>query len=145
MVLLKKAQTETIGLVVIVIILAFILIFALQFLTKDKGNELNERYSKLNADNLRSVILKTNLCNDVNIKDEIISCNDFSFTRCQDFNCEKLNVIIKEIIQGSVKNNYEFLAGNIKLNNGTCLNKDTISSSTQPLALTDINVSLRLC
>ena len=145
MVLLKKAQTETIGLVVIVIILAFILIFALQFLTKDKGNELNERYSKLNADNLRSVILKTNLCNDVNIKDEIISCNDFSFTRCRDFNCEKLNVIIKEIIQGSVKNNYEFLAGNIKLNNGTCLNKDTISSSIQPLALTNINVSLRLC
>ena len=145
MVLLKKAQTETIGLVVIVIILAFILIFALQFLTKDKGNELNERYSKLNADNLRSVILKTNLCNDVNIKDEIISCNDFSFTRCSDINCEKLNLIIKEIIQGSVKNNYEFLAGNIKLNNGTCLNKDTISSSIQPLALTNINVSLRLC
>ena len=143
MVLLRKAQIETVGLVIIVIILAFTLIFALQFINKDKGNKLNENYLKLNADNLRSTILKTTI-NNCNIKDEIINCNNFNQAICLE-NCDKLNLIIKEIIQASVKNNYEFDAGNIKLVNGSCLNKDIITSSIQPLALTDIKVSLKLC
>lgn len=143
MVLLRKAQIETVGLVIIVIILAFTLIFALQFINKDKGNKLNENYLKLNADNLRSTILKTTI-NNCDIKDEIINCNNFNQAICLE-NCDKLNLIIKEIIQASVKNNYEFNAGNIKLVNGSCLNKDIITSSIQPLALTDIKVSLKLC
>jgi len=143
MVLLRKAQIETVGLVIIVIILAFTLIFALQFINKDKGNKLNENYLKLNADNLRSTILKTTI-NNCNIKDEIINCNNFNQAICLE-NCDKLNLIIEEIIQASVKNNYEFDAGNIKLVNGSCLNKDIITSSIQPLALTDIKVSLKLC
>ena len=143
MVLLRKAQIETAGLVIIVIILAFTLIFALQFINKDKGNKLNENYLKLNADNLRSTILKTTI-NNCDIKDEIINCNNFNQANCLE-NCDKLNSIIKEIIQASVKNNYEFDAGNIKLVNGSCLDKDIITSSIQPLALTDIKVSLKLC
>ena len=143
MVLLRKAQIETVGLVIIVIILAFTLIFALQFINKDKGNKLNENYLKLNADNLRSTILKTTI-NNCDIKDEIINCNNFNQAICLE-NCDKLNLIIKEIIQASVKNNYEFDAGNIKLVNGSCLDKDIITSSIQPLALTDIKVSLKLC
>ena len=143
MVLLRKAQIETAGLVIIVIILAFTLIFALQFINKDKGNKLNENYLKLNADNLRSTILKTTI-NNCDIKDEIINCNNFNQAICLE-NCDRLNSIIREIIQASVKNNYEFDAGNIKLVNGSCLDKDIITSSIQPLALTDIKVSLKLC
>ncbi|MEK6862627.1 MAG: hypothetical protein AABW57_00480 [Nanoarchaeota archaeon] len=143
MVLLRKAQIETVGLVIIVIILAFTLIFALQFINKDKGNKLNENYLKLNADNLRSTILKTTI-NNCDIKDEIINCNNFNQAICLE-NCDRLNSIIREIIQASVKNNYEFDAGNIKLVNGSCLDKDIITSSIQPLALTDIKVSLKLC
>lgn len=143
MVLLRKAQIETMGLVIIVIILAFTLIFALQFINKDKGNKLNENYLKLNADNLRSTILKTTI-NNCNIKDEIINCNKFNQAICLE-NCDKLDLMIKEIIQASVKNNYEFDAGNIKLINGSCLNKDIITSSIQPLASTDIKIVLKLC
>lgn len=143
MVLLKKAQIETMGLVIIVIIIAFVFIFALQFINKNESNKLNERALQLNADNLRSVILKTNI-NSCNIKDEIISCNNFNNAVCLE-NCEKLNLVIKEIIEKSVKNNYEFSAGKIKLNDKNCLNKDIITSSIQPLALTDIKVNLKLC
>ncbi|MEK6841375.1 MAG: hypothetical protein AABX45_02160 [Nanoarchaeota archaeon] len=143
MVLLRKAQIETVGLVIIVIILAFTLIFALQFINKDKGNKLNENYLKLNADNLRSTILKTTI-NNCDIKDEIINCNNFNQAICLE-NCDRLNSIIREIIQASVKNNYEFDAGNIKLVNGSCLDKDIITSSIQPLALTDIKIVLKLC
>ena len=142
MALLKKAQIETMGLVIIVVIIAFAFIFALQFINKD-DNKLNERHLQLNADNLRSTILKTNI-NTCNIKDEIISCNNFNTPICLE-NCEELNLIIKEIIEKSIENNYEFAAGKIKLNNKNCFNKDVITSSIQPIALTDIKVSLKLC
>src|SRR3989344_1761960 len=83
MVLLKKAQVETVGLVIIVIIITFALIFGLQFMTRDKGNELNERYLQLNADNMRSVIMKTTI-NNCNIKDEIINYETFDDVACFD-------------------------------------------------------------
>src|SRR3989344_4154924 len=108
MALLKKAQIETMGLVIIVVIIAFAFIFALQFINKN-DNKLNERNLQLNADNLRSTILKTNI-NTCNIKDEIISCNNFNTPICLE-NCEELNLIIKEIIEKSIENNYEFAAG----------------------------------
>ena len=101
--LLKKAQIETLGLVVIIIILAFALIFALQFILKNDSSKLNERYLQLNADNLRNTVLKTTI-NGNSIKDEIVFCNNNQ-------NCDELNLIIKEIIESSIKNNYEFNAG----------------------------------
>src|SRR3989344_906013 len=142
MVLLKKAQTEALGLVIIVVILAFALIFALQFIGED-NNKVNERYLKLNADNLRSVILKTNI-NTCNIKDEILNCNEINQPVCLE-NCNQLNFIIKNIIESSIKNDYEFFAGDIKLNRGNCLNKNILSSSVQPFPNSNINVSIRLC
>jgi hypothetical protein len=146
MVLLRKAQIETMGLVIIVIILVFAFVFALQFINKSNDNKLNERHLQLNADNLRSVILKTTI-NNCNIKDEIINCNNFNQANCLE-SCDNLNLIIKGIIENSInakKNNYEFIAGNIKIINQVCSNKDIITSSVQPLASTDIKVSLRLC
>ncbi|AJF62624.1 MAG: hypothetical protein QT11_C0001G0481 [archaeon GW2011_AR20] len=143
MVLLKKAQVETVGLVIIVIIITFALIFGLQFMTRDKGNELNERYLQLNADNMRSVIMKTTI-NNCNIKDEIINYETFDDVACFD-NEEELKLTIRQIIESSLKNDYGFSAGKIDLKKGSCENKDTITSSIQPLALTNIKVSLRLC
>ena len=143
MVLLKRAQTETVGLVIIIIIIAFSLIFALQFLTKSNDNKINEQYLKLNADNLRSVILKTTISS-CNIKDEIISCNNFNAANCLE-SCEKLNLVIKDIIEKSIRNNYEFSAGNINLKKGDCLNKNKQASSVQPFPETQITVSIKLC
>lgn len=140
----KRSQIETMGLVIIIIILVFALIFVLQFIIKPEPNKLNERHLQLNSDNLRSAILKTNVCKDVSIKDEIINCNNFNRANCLE-NCDKLNLIIKEIIQVSVKNNYEFDAGNINIKDEGCSGKDLQSSSTQPLALTDIKVNIKLC
>lgn len=142
MVLLKKAQVETVGLVVIVIIIAFSFIFALQFIIKSPDNKINERYLQLNADNLRSVILKTNV-NQCTIKDELISCNNYNTATCLQ-SCNDLNLVIQKIIENSIKNNYEFLAGNINLKKGNC-DKDIISSSIQPFPDIDFNVSLKLC
>ena len=142
MVLLKKSQIEAMGLVIIIAILSFVLIFALQFINKEKDNKLNERYMQLNADNLRSVILKTTI-NKCNIKDEIVNCNSGN-SLCFE-NCDKLKEIIKEIIENSVKNNYEFNAGNINLVKGNCLNENIQTSSIEPIAQTEIKIDLKLC
>jgi len=138
----KKAQTEIIGLVIIVIILSFALVFGLQFLNK-QDNKIQERYLQLNADNLRSSLLKTNICNQITIKDEIINCEN-GISSCLE-NCQKFDEKIKELIELSTKNDYEFLINNKVIKNRGCLNKDVFSSSIQPIASTEIKVSLRLC
>src|SRR3989344_2069864 len=138
----KKSQIETIGLVIIVILIAFIFIISLFFITKPRAS-LNENYLKLNADNLRSTILKTNLCQNISIKDEIINCNS-GFFLCNNLNsCQDLNNVIKDIIENSVRNNYEFSAGNIVVKKDIC--REVQASSIQPLANTNIEVSLKLC
>ena len=71
MVLLRKGQVETIGLVVIVILLIFIGIFALSFSIKEK--EVNEDILTLKANSLRSSLLKTTICN-ITIKEELGNC-----------------------------------------------------------------------
>ena len=75
---IKKAQMETMGLVIIVVILAFVLIFVLQIITKPEQNNLQDQYLQLQANNLRNMILKTTLCQDTTIKDEILNC-EFNF------------------------------------------------------------------
>ena len=138
----KKSQIETMGLVIIVILIAFIFITSLFFITKPRAS-LNENYLKLNADNLRSTILKTNLCQNISIKDEIINCNS-GFFLCDNLNgCQDLNNVIKEIIESSVRNNYEFSAGNVVVKKDVC--SEVQASSIQPLANTNIEVRLKLC
>ena len=142
---MKKAQVETIGLVIIVALLAFILVFVLQGLAKPIQDNLNLRYLQLNADNLRSVILKTNVC-ELSIKDEIINCNNLNEVQCNNLqNCNELNNVIKEIIENSLNTtkNYKFKAGNILVEKGTCRN--VISSSSEPIPNNDINVVIEIC
>ena len=141
MVLLRKSQTEIIGLVIIVALLAFILIFVLVINSKQDSSLKND-YLQLNADNLRSTLLKADACKDYSIKDEIIICNEFQNSNCFS-DCDKVNNLIKKIIENSLKNNYKFEAGNIKLSKGSCLEK--ITASKQPLPYSNVEVSLELC
>ncbi len=143
---MKKAQTETIGLVIIVSLLAFILIFVLQILNKPVDNSLNDHYLQLNADNLRSVILKTNVCKDVSIKDELISCNSGN-PECPILNndCNNLKNIIKPIIENSlnINRNYKFSAGTIIVQKGNC--KNFYTAASEPIPYSSLNISLGIC
>ena len=149
MALLKKAQVETFGLVIIVILLSFILIFALKFITKPKQSNLEENYLQLQANNLRSVILKTNLCPETMIKEEIINCQ-FNDPSCS--SCEFLEAKIKEIIEISIQSNvnYEFIVDDSNTgqlfkvsSQDPCTNP--ITAVSEPFAGTNIKVSLKLC
>ena len=143
---MKKAQVETIGLVVIVALLAFILVFVLQISLQPKQNTLQSRYMQLNADNLRSSLLKTTLCQDTNLREEILSCNDFSQPTCSNLNsCEDLENTIKTIIENSlnVTRNYKFEAGNILVSKGTC--KNTFTATQEPIPNSNIVIKLEIC
>ena len=143
---MKKAQIETMGLVIIVALLAFILVFVLQILAKPSPSNLNTRYLQLNADNLRSSILKTTICENVNIKDEILNCNDFNDVQCDNLqDCNALKNVIKTIIEDSlnVTRSYEFKAGNVLLKEGTCTN--VYAAASEPIPYSEINVMLSIC
>jgi hypothetical protein len=119
MVLLRKGQVETMGLVIIVILLIFIGIFALSFSIKDK--EINEDILTLKANSLRSSLLKTNICN-ITIKDEIGNCF-YNRPRCLD-SCDSLNNVIDSIIKNSLEGEkYYFKFKDIEL--GSCVDKVT--------------------
>jgi len=119
MVLLRKGQVETIGLVVIVILLIFIGIFALSFSIKEK--EVNEDILTLKANSLRSSLLKTTICN-ITIKEELGNCV-YDNPQCLD-NCGSLNTLIGNIVSDSLEGEkYYFEFNNIEL--GSCIDKIT--------------------
>ncbi|MBS3143574.1 hypothetical protein J4446_01710 [Candidatus Woesearchaeota archaeon] len=96
---MKKGQTETVGLVIIVILLIFIAIFALSFSIKPKQE--NDDILKLKANALRASVLKTNLCGSVSVKDELENCID-GYNECID--CGELSSEVVNIIKNSLEN-----------------------------------------
>jgi len=99
---MKKGQTEIIGLVIIVILIVFIAIFALSFSIKPKQE--TEDILKLKASSLRSSILKTTLCEGVDIKNGIENCIVDSSTGCPT-ECGGLGEVIEDIIIKSLEAN----------------------------------------
>ena len=115
---LQRGQVETIGLV-IVILLLFIGIFALSFSVKDE--EVDENILTLKANALRSSLLKTSICN-ITIKDEIGNCIDNSPECFSD--CPQFNLVVEGILKDSLENEgYSFKSGNVKM--GNCADKIT--------------------
>ena len=131
---MKKGQIETMGLVIIVILLVFIAIFALSFMIKPKQE--SEDILKLKANALRSSLLKTNLCEGVTVKDELESCNDYSL--CFD-SCDYLEGEVVKIIKGSLeKEKYYFKYKDIEL--GNCVEK--ITAVSQNIGGDDVEFAL---
>jgi hypothetical protein len=126
---MKKAQIEIMGLVIIVVLLVFIAVFSLPFIIKEKSKALNEDYLQLYANNLRSVVLNTNLCDSGNVMDEIISCY-YGAPICLE-DCNDIEDKIREIIESSLdeKINYKFTIDEMIVSNGECTEKVTSSKA----------------
>jgi len=130
---MSKGQIESVGLVIIVIILVLAVVFTIPFLTDDSDiQSLNEQYLTLKADNTISVLLSTTLENcQKTIKEELSSCLTYQETSCFT-SCDELQVTIDQILTSSMPKNtyYNVLVGNNKqltISKGSCLN--TITSS----------------
>jgi hypothetical protein len=143
---LKKGQVETMGLVMIVILLVIIGLFALKLsISNPNEDEFETEYLQLKANSLRDTIVESSVCS-ISVKDEIVNCRN-NFTECFS-NCEELKEHIFYIINSSLENNieYKFEAkgeGYNMIIGKDCRNK--ISSTIQPIALTDVKVKIEVC
>jgi len=141
---MAKGQLESLGLVLIVLLLAVLLVFALPFILKS-DNQKEDDTLRLKADALRNVLLQTDLCPDVSVKEEILNC-EFNNPKCLE-SCDKLGSKVDEMIKTVLEPNviYEFRVDGrnaIKVGNVSCLN--TFSSASQPLS-ENSKVILTLC
>ena len=131
----SRGQIETVGLVVIVVMILVIGIFALSFAVKEKA--VNEDILTLKANALRSSLLKTSVCN-ITIKDEIGNCI-YNNPQCFD-SCNRLKEVVDEVIMSSLENeNYYFKVKGIEL--GACPEKITSISEV----VRGENIEIALC
>ena len=143
----KKAQIESIGLVLIVILIILAVIFTLPLLLNNQDIiSLNQQYLQLKADSTLSVLLAANPkeCNS-NLEKELSNCLLENKPACfQD--CQELNQKIKEILEFSLQNqDYQLSTDKFAIINQTkspCLNKIT---STRHFIAGETPISLVLC
>ena len=141
----KKAQVETVGLVIIVVLIVIIGLFILKISLMPNEDSFDNEYLSLKANSLRETILESSLC-DIQVKDEIGNCQS-NYTICL-ANCKELENFIFNIINNSVEKSidYYFTAIGQDLNmkiGKECRN--SVSSSLQPIAQTDIKVKVEVC
>ena len=141
---MAKGQLESLGLVLIVLLLAVLLVFSLPFILKEDTQKGGDTL-RLKADALRNVLLQTDLCPGVTVKEEILNC-EFDNPRCPE-SCDKLGSKVDEMIKTTLEPNiiYEFRVEGrnaVKAGNVSCLN--TFSSASQPLS-ENSKVFLALC
>jgi len=131
------------GLVIVVVLIVFISIFALPFILKEKSKTLDDNYMQLISNNLRSVVLNTNICSAATVKDELLNC-EIGFPTC--LTCTELEGVIRNIIENSLGDslgniNYNFIAGNLEVKKGDCVEKIVSSKSF----IDEIDVKVELC
>ncbi len=142
MVSLKKGQVEIVGLVIIVLLIVSISILFLYFKAGQQDTAVDDREMELRANQLRSSLLQTTLCEDVNVKEELIACSS-GFSLCS--SCEESHDVVKNIIELSLDERigYEFnLDPDLSFTRGNCYEK--IAAAEQPLSQ-NVKVSLSLC
>ena len=128
MVLLKKGQSEVIGLVIIVLILIVVGLIFLKFYLS-KGNSNKESISNIKANNLVNAIKSVSICNN-NMADAIIACctkKEF----CGKDACQLINEEINDILEKSLEEIVYFEA---KQQNNLCL---SINNDCQGISSTE--------
>ena len=136
---MSRGQTETMGLVIIVILIVFIAIFSLSFMIKPEQQD--DDILKLKANSLRASLLKTNLCGSVTIEDEIENCID-NYYEC--IECSNLQNEIVKILENSLENEkYSFIVlkdDESFMRIGSCV--DNITAVSQEIRNGKVGVTL---
>lgn len=135
----NKGQVESIGLVIIVVLLVLLFVLFLYFKVNSSVGSNADRVLEIKANNLRNSVLKTSLCRDISVKDEILNCK-LGINACG--SCDELKDKIKIIIVNSLEPNVNYEFSPYNLNRGSC--KERIASSFQPIEQ-DLSVGISLC
>ena len=112
----KKAQMEIMGLVIIVILVALGMLFAIKFFVFKEPSETKQKFTyEQQTSNMLSAMLKTNVCKGKEtVESLLIDCVEGETIICDDSqsSCEKANetiaIIFSDTLEGPWKQDYEF-------------------------------------
>ncbi len=102
-----RGQVETMGLLVIVVLIVFIAIFSLKFMTFADDKMLDSSFYNVKANNLLNAIQKASVCGE-NMEKAIIACFDQD-TFCGVEACAFVEETVGEIIEKTVEEDASFI------------------------------------
>ena len=144
----KSGQVESIGLILIVVLIALAIIFTLPFLLNSPElQSLNQQYLRLKADSTISALLATTIANcSRTISQELTNCQLNSQPACM-ATCQQLHQKIQHLIETSTPKSmdYRFLINNHTITNTSKANCQNKLVSTQHFLLDDTPVSIQIC
>ena len=141
----KKAQIETMGLVMIVLVLALALVFALIFVTKQQP-KINEQYLQTQANAALSSLLATHPegCS-TTLQQEMAACSTSQQPLCMQ-SCSQLEKLIPELLEKTLPNTPYQLSSQPETKFSTpkitCLNR---FSSPEHFLTPEIIITLEIC
>ena len=151
---MKKAQIEILGLMIIMVLIALGVLFAVKYVFLAPKTEIKQEFTEKNiALNMLDVMLGTDvLCNTnhISIQNLLIDCNRYppnGIIMCGSASsCTFVENEIKSIFASTLDkwgNKYKFKINNaVKLENGEC--KGDIKTGIQPLPY-DLEIKLEIC
>ena len=94
---MKRGQIETIGLLIVVILIIFMGLFALMFMSKGE-RKTDESFYSVKANNLLNAIQKASVCNE-DLESGIVYCIENKEFCGQSDACDVVKVEIEKIIE----------------------------------------------
>jgi hypothetical protein len=118
---MKKGQIEIVGLMIIVLLLFFGLIFYFQFSSKDSTDFIKQAEENLEVSNMLSTIRQYTVCENTQMSDVIKECTEKGFI-CDEAACEIVGREIPQLlsIYGWEENAYMFYIGEELYSPTTC-------------------------
>lgn len=146
----RKGQAESIGLVIVVIIIVIAGTFAVVLMSKNKDKGYATEYLTLNANNLRESMLKAEFCKGVSVKEEIGACNENSSMCYEKCDMKELKKKMKEITEKSIDKNINYAVevtssgqtSLISIARGEC---GSMASSTSQYLVSGNEIKVILC
>lgn len=107
----KKSQTEVLGLVIVVVLISFILLFALVYMLSKPASTTRERYikSELASNTLSTLLGTTTDCNNYEIWELYADCaKPGTHISCAAGNsCQQANSIVTDILDRTLKQSFK--------------------------------------
>lgn len=145
--LFKKAQQEIVGLMVIVIILVFAVLFFLML--SSKTPELPSLKDVAEATSTLNIISKVNLCPEVTLEEAVKLCSQ-NLNTCNKNACELVKEESTKMLKLILKPKEAFKMSITKdessiLEFGSCIGDTIVTSRKIPMELSVIDLKLSLC
>ena len=149
----KRAQTEIMGLIVVVILISLVLLLVVKFKLSAIPSEIKEKFieTRLASNTLHTLLQTTTDCNEVTVQELLKDCAKYSSSDVFSFYCvigdetkdpcafvdEFISARFDETLKEWGDRAFEFSVASIRITNGDCSSEDitSITAANQPIPL----------